>query len=271
MPKLVISAGHNENVVGAHGYGEEENEAREVVKDVIHFVKKAGWEAINATDDKGTTQLAILRNAVAKHNAHSDATCDVQIHFNSFNKKARGVEVFVASSARKADRDRAVEIGNALSKRLGIPNRGIKNGDRLYFCTNTKYGILVEIAFIDNKQDWDAYTRFQDDEGHAIAQAITGKKIVFNDVEEERKQKELDAGSKKPTAVKTQLVVNIRHGDIALRRVADFNGKVEGSMKKGVALTIVKKVKAKGGGEMYLTASGWYVTASEQYVKVIDK
>jgi len=271
MPKLVISAGHNEHVVGAHGLGQEENEAREVVKDVIHFAKKAGWDTVNATDDKGTTQLAILRNAVAKHNAHSDATCDVQIHFNSFNKKARGVEAFVASSARKADRDRANEIVNALAKRLGIPNRGIKNGDNLYFCKNTKYGILVEIAFIDNKEDWAAYKRYEDDEGHAIAQAITGKKIVFNDVEEEQKQAELDSGSKKPTAVKVQLVQNIYGSDIALRRVADFDGKVESKMKKNVVLTIVKKVKAKGGGEMYLTAAGWYVTASTKYVKVINK
>lgn len=270
MPKLVISAGHNEHVVGAHGYGQEENEAREVVKDVIHFVKKAGWEAVDATDNKGTTQLAILRNAVAKHNAHPNATCDVQIHFNSFNKKARGVEAFVASSARKEDRARAIEIVNALSKRLGIPSRGVKNGDNLYFCRNTKYGILVEVAFIDNKADWDAYTRYEDDEGHAIAQAITGKKIVFNDADEERKAEEVKTNKKIP-AKKVQLVKNIHTGPIALRRVADFDGKVESTLKKNIALTIVKKVKAKGGGEMYLTAAGWYVTASTKYVKVIDK
>lgn len=271
MAKLVISAGHNENVVGAHGYGQEENEAREVVKDVIHFAKKAGWSTVNATDDKGTTQLAILRNAVAKHNAHPDATCDVQIHFNSFNKKARGVEAFVTSSARKQDRDRANAIVEALSKRLGIPNRGVKNGDQLYFCRNTKYGILVEVAFIDNKEDWAAYSRYQDDEGHAIAQAITGKKIIFNDVEEEQKQKDIDNNVKKPTAVKKKFVKNIYGSDLNLRRVADFDGKVEGKLKPNVVLTVVKKVSAKGGGTMYKTAAGWYVTAHEKYVKVYSK
>ena len=54
--------------------------------------------------------------------------------------------------------------------KLGFKNRGVKDGSNLYVIKNTRCtAILIEVCFVDNKQDADLYNKL----GYTkIAQAI---------------------------------------------------------------------------------------------------
>lgn len=54
---------------------------------------------------------------------------------------------------------------------------------------------------------------------------------------------------------------------LSYHKTPDFNSSsVAGTVKKGTVLTVVGRIKADGG-TLYQTKAGWYITASEKYVK----
>lgn len=54
---------------------------------------------------------------------------------------------------------------------------------------------------------------------------------------------------------------------LSYHKTPDFNSSsVAGAVKKGTVLTVVGKINADGG-TLYKTKAGWYITASEKYVK----
>ncbi|MFM9156438.1 MAG: N-acetylmuramoyl-L-alanine amidase, partial [Dolichospermum sp.] len=91
-------------------------------------------------------------------------------HFNAFNGKANGTEIFaISDSGRKVAQKVLDEI-----VKLGFFNRGVKSGSHLYVLRRTNMpGILIEGCFIDSAKDMQIY------DGEAMANAIvaglTGK------------------------------------------------------------------------------------------------
>lgn len=54
---------------------------------------------------------------------------------------------------------------------------------------------------------------------------------------------------------------------LSYHKTPDFNSSsVAGTVKKGTVLTVVGRIKADGG-TLYKTKAGWYITASEKYVR----
>ena len=165
MIKIALNAGHtiSGKGKGAVGYINESEETRKVVAALIPLLEAKGHKVIDATVDTATTQSAYLRKAVDIANS-SKADLFISIHFNAGGGK--GCEAYTWKGKKVKQ---AVDICDNLSKH-GFRNRGVKDGSGFYVVRYTNMtAILVEICFVDTKQDCNLYKKV----GVAkIAQAI---------------------------------------------------------------------------------------------------
>jgi len=172
---------------GAQGCGyKEEVLTREVGKMVKEYLNKEGHTVIDCTVDKSSKQLA---DRVAKANKQS-LDLFVSLHFNACvndvkgNGKTTGTEVLLYSLNSKA-KPHAERIVKNISA-LGLKNRGVKTHGA-YVLKHTKApALLVEVCFIDDKDDMDVYLRSPKSVAKAIAEGIIGKTIT--DVVEQPKK-----------------------------------------------------------------------------------
>ena len=163
--------GHNEIVQGASGILNEVREDRKVNSAFIEYMRAAGNTVYDCTDNVGNTQATNLANIVMKCNAH-EVKYDISWHLNSGGGK--GVEVLIYDNRTK---DIAAKVAAAISKALGIPNRGVKLRPELYVLRNTNaLAMLIECCFVDSPEDaakWNA-----DKCAKAVAEVLTGKSIT---------------------------------------------------------------------------------------------
>ena len=171
MSSYNAHAGHNYKVPGANGFISETKENRVITQKVIALLKQEGHTVYDCTDENGTTSSKNLANIVAKCNTH-EVDLDISIHFNAFNGKANGVEVYIYNDKTK---EIAKRICDNISE-LGYENRGVKYGQDLYVLrkTNSK-AILIECLFCDNKGDTDKYD--PDKIAKAIVEGVLNKKL----------------------------------------------------------------------------------------------
>lgn len=179
--RINIHAGHNPDgkvACGAIGLIKESTEARKVKDLVIKKLLSQGHTVHDCTINNGISQNDVLKKIVAKCNAHS-VDYDISIHFNSGannrkgNGKTTGVEVFTYSSSSKANTI-AKNICSSISA-LGLKNRGLKYSTGLYFLKHTKSpALLIEVAFVDDKDDVNVYLSNIDNIANAIVKGITG-------------------------------------------------------------------------------------------------
>ena len=172
MARYSIHAGHNSKVPGANGIFREEVEARKVKNEVIKLLKEQGHTVYDDTDDAGATQTQNLNNICKKVNSHT-VDLAVSIHFNAFNKTAKGVEVLNYDTGTKAISDRICkEIAT-----LGFVNRGTKYNRGLAVLNGTKWpALLVECCFCDNAEDAKRYNASA--MAKAIVEGILNKKLT---------------------------------------------------------------------------------------------
>ena len=251
--KINIHAGHNPDgkmACGAVGIIKESTEARKVKDLVIKYLKSDGHTVYDCTVDDGTSASNVLSKIVTKCNAHS-VDLDVSIHFNSGandkrgNGTTTGTEVLVYSKTSKAN-DKATRICRKLSA-IGFKNRGIKVRKDLYFLKHTKApSLLIEICFVDDKDDVKLYNKNIDKIAKTIAEAIVNKKININKVNTSTGKYKVIASA-----------LNIRKG--AGTKYATI-GQV---YKQG---TIVEVLKLNPGKTWALTTKGWVCL---QYLKKV--
>lgn len=182
--KINIHAGHGADGkvgCGAVGLIKESTEARNVVKNVIKYLKYEGNTVYDCTVNTGENASDILHKIVSKCNSHK-VDLDVSIHFNSGrgDKKGDGVvggvEVLVYDKNSKSY-DEAKRVCEKLSK-FGFKNRGVKVRKDLYFLKHTDApALLIEVCFVDDKDDVDLYKKNVNNISKAIAEAITNKSI----------------------------------------------------------------------------------------------
>lgn len=185
MAKYNVHAGHNpdgKKACGAVGLIKESTEARKVKELVIKYLKEQGHTVYDCTVDNGTSKNDVLNKIVAKCNAH-DVDLDISIHFNSGakdkkgNGKSTGTEVFVYAAKSKA-KDEATNICNELDD-LGFKNRGVKINRNLKVLRKTEApALLIEVCFVDDKDDVELYKDNADQVARAIVKGITGKKVT---------------------------------------------------------------------------------------------
>lgn len=200
-----ISAGHNppgKPACGASGFLDESREARKIVKEVTKLLKNAGHKAYDCTCNDGKSQGDVLKKVITKCNKR-EAALDVSIHLNSGRNdtegdgKIAGTEIW-CTAATGIKKRAAKKILENMS-RLGFTNRGMKTTGGLYYLNHTcNKAILVEVCFVDDKDDYVLYKKA----GHkriakAIAEGIMG--------EEPRKDKEKQYIQVKKTSSKAQI------------------------------------------------------------------
>lgn len=152
--KFGIDIGHNCSPdTGARGIKHECALNMEVGKLVIAKLEALGHEVVNCTPTKAASVTDSLRQRVRRANTEKVGLY-VSIHFNAFNKKAFGTEVFAISAIGRAY---AACVLEEICK-LGFTNRGVKDGSHLLVVRSTAApAILIECCFCDSKRDMDIY------------------------------------------------------------------------------------------------------------------
>lgn len=180
IKKVTVHGGHNPSgkiACGASDLLDESKEDRYITRKVIKLLKKNGIKAINCTVNNGRNQTDVLQKICAKCNAVSNADLHISIHLNSGradktgDRKVGGTEVLLTENVSDKG-DIAKRICNQMA-RLGFTNRGVKVNKGLYFLNHTKApAILVEVCFVDDKDDYMLYTSDRDAVAKAIVKAV---------------------------------------------------------------------------------------------------
>lgn len=164
-----VNCGHT---IKGEGYGavgliKESVHTRLVGKALMKKLANAGVTVVDCTVDVAATQKEYLAKAVQIAN-QSAIQLFVSIHFNASGEhKAHGVEVYTNKGTKYGD---ALSICSNIEK-LGIMNRGVKDGSGLYVIRKTKArAMLIEVCYCDNERDVEIYNRVGAQE--AVATAI---------------------------------------------------------------------------------------------------
>jgi hypothetical protein len=163
MAKIAIDEGHYNCESGAIGFGVREC-------DVTHAV---AYKLKTNLERQGHTILITNGSLSNRTTAANNwgANIFISLHCNAFNGNAYGIETFCYKFEYRKLAD---SIHNAMleDKRLYRVNRGIKEGDLHVIRESNMDACLVEMAFIDNKEDNDLLLRYQDEYATAIANGV---------------------------------------------------------------------------------------------------
>lgn len=184
--RIAIHAGHNPSgmvACGAKGYLDESDEARKVVAEVLKqaiglettVVRTKGSNVLvgfsddtavpsgyyrqkeylifeDCTINDGKNQQDILNRIVREtENALCDAA--ISIHLNAFNGAAEGTEAYTCQKCNPIANTIATKIINNISHSTMLKNRGLKKANFFVLTHTSMPAVLVECAFVDNKND----------------------------------------------------------------------------------------------------------------------
>lgn len=180
---ISLNYGHTLKGVGggAVGYLIESQETRTLGNKVYELLKKQGHTVYLHNVDTAKTVTESLKGITDKVNI-SDAELFVSIHFNAFDKKAKGTEVYTYEGLTNTNKNYVPQTCGKIfldeMSKLGFKSRGIKKGANLYVIKNTvPKAMLLEVCFVDNKEDAERYKNNVDNIAKAIVKAITGEEV----------------------------------------------------------------------------------------------
>ena len=186
--RLLVMAGHTASGnlgCGAEGYINESNENRKVAPKVVEYIKKLGVEAeyIHLDKAKSSKKSEILKEQTDLANSKGNFDCVVQIHFNAGSedktKDTTGSETLYITDKGKVFAQRVDDKLSILFK----DKRNIKQDNKLYWLRHTKCtAILVEVCFVDDKDDVKVYEENFEEVCKLIAEGLANKD--FQEVEE---------------------------------------------------------------------------------------
>lgn len=176
--KILLIAGHGNGDPGAVGNGYKESDlTREVA--LLSKVSLSRFEGV--TVDVADTSKNWYDYICKKGNTYNFKPYDyvLEIHFNagvgdtSGNGKTTGTEIYVTTSENGVSVEENI-LSNIVS--LGFKNRGVKRKNWALINHIKKQGVsaaLLEVCFIDDKDDMKLYTVHVDDVAAAIANGIS--------------------------------------------------------------------------------------------------
>ncbi|MBZ9609305.1 N-acetylmuramoyl-L-alanine amidase [Clostridium estertheticum] len=169
--KITIDKGHNNKADGGSpGIRQEDDLIVEVGNKVISKLQNLGYIVVDCTptNPSDTTDSLDQRTRISNSN---EVGIFASIHFNAFDKKAHGTEVFYRSDASKSLAQSV--LNNIVS--LGYTNRGIKYKESFYVLKHTTApAILIECSFVDSPIDMNKYN--SEDLSNAIVRGLTSNK-----------------------------------------------------------------------------------------------
>lgn len=191
--KILLIAGHGNGDPGAVGNGYKESDlTREVV--LLSKISLSKFEGV--TVDVADTSKNWYDYICKKGNTFNFKAYDyvLEVHFNagvgdtSGNGKTTGTEIFVTTAEKGVSVEENI-LSNIVS--LGFKNRGVKRKNWALINHIKKQGVsaaLLEVCFIDDKDDMSLYAVNVDEVATAIANGI---KTGFGLKEKETTTKEL--------------------------------------------------------------------------------
>ena len=248
--KILICAGHSQNGYpgsGASKYINESNETRRLGPKVVQYLKAVGVDADYIQHDKPRTSN-YLKEQVTKANNMGTYDCVVQLHFNAGssdpNGNTTGTETYYASSKGKVFSDRVNAKLSTLFK-----DRGSKKDTRgLYWLKYTKCpSILIEVCFVDDKDDSRIYLNNIDKVAKLIAEGLSNKSVAAQATDD---------------PFKVKIIYDGEDG-LNIRENASYNSKVVGQVHCGEVFTIVE---VKNNMGRLKSNVGW-ISLSSKYVK----
>ena len=253
--KVLIMAGHSKSGYigsGASKYLDESNETRRLGLKVVEHLKAIGVNADYICLDKPKT-AKYLNEQVALANSKGTYDVVVQIHFNAGsndpNSNTTGTETYYRTSSGKPYSDRVNAKLSTLFK-----NRGSKKDARgLYWLKYTKCpAILIEVCFVDDKDDAKIYLSNIDKTARLIAEGIVGKAISVQPVQ--------------PTPQPTDsFKIKVLVDELNIRKDASAKAAIVGQVNSGEVFTIVE---TKGVWGRLKSNAGW-INISSKYCKKI--
>lgn len=158
---IFLSAGHNPKGIiqdpGAIGNGYHEADLAIEFRNLVAECLKA--RGVKFTTDNDDERLG----AYLKRIKTGNASVVVEYHFDAASSPlATGTTSLVGNDADRLDKAFALELANSTSKVLGIKNRGViteadSHRGSLGLMRESGTVALVELAFISNKNDLNAY------------------------------------------------------------------------------------------------------------------
>lgn len=150
---IVIDAGHGYPDGGASGYGILEKDVTlDTSLRLAAYVKKSPFKVVLTRDKDKQVELA-QRVMIAKQ---AGGDLFVSIHANSSGGKGHGTETYYTTTKnpnRAESEAEATYIQNRLLSSWDLTDRGVKDGNFHVIRENTMPAVLVELGFIDNKED----------------------------------------------------------------------------------------------------------------------
>ena len=167
-----ISAGHHLRDAGAVGSGTQENLETIKFRDiVVNYCKSFGLRVITDNDNETLGQyLERIKTGFG--------SVVLEFHFDaSNNPAATGTTAIVGMDADRLDKAFAQELVDTTARILGVRNRGViteAQSHRKRLAIMREQGIvsLLEICFISNPKDMEAYNANQFTLGAEIAKII---------------------------------------------------------------------------------------------------
>ena len=165
MGKIVMfDYGHGGKDNGASlGNRLEKTDVLNLGKDIKKVIEKHGVKVDETRVDDRYISLTERCNKTNKKNYDYF----ISFHRNAFNTKARGVETYTYT-ARKPQ---AVAMANEINKgmvNVGFKDRGVKSANFTVLAKTKTPAVLMEVGFIDNKDD----NKLYDDNYNMLVQEI---------------------------------------------------------------------------------------------------
>lgn len=164
--QIFISAGHGGPDTGAVSQGTTERD--ELIKivdsafDILQNLDTPGAEIIKVPNNLALGETVSYINA---HTQNPNTDICIEAHLNSNQgEPGTGTETYYGRP------DLAEKMHRVVLEILGLKDRGVKDGNFLYFNNHTKPGsALIELGFINNPAD---LARVRGEGARAIAEAV---------------------------------------------------------------------------------------------------
>lgn len=177
--KILVMAGHTLSGAGtgAVGHINESSETRVFAPLLVKYLKNGGANVTYIKLDKAITSNYLAEQVkLANNSGKFDLV--IQIHFNAGSKdpdsNTTGCEVYAYDANGKKYTDRITSKVSSL-----LRNRGGKINQDLYWLRNTRdLAILIEVCFVDDKDDIRVYNANKDKIAKLMAEGILNKSII---------------------------------------------------------------------------------------------
>lgn len=213
--KILLIAGHGDGDSGAVGFGYKE---AELTREVVKLVKPELDRYAEVTvADLGRDMFQYLKTHTYDFTPYQYV---LEVHFNSGasdssgNGRTTGTEIYVTTSEKSVGVEEAI-LRNM--ERIGFKNRGVKRKNWSVISKVKAQGVsaaLMEVAFIDDRDDIDLYLKKKYEIPTAIADGIAegfGLKKEEEDVTEaqyDELKKRLDDLEDRISKIENKMIYN---------------------------------------------------------------